>query len=107
MPQEGSTFVKQEGNTNTRGLMVAKMDSSIDNNMEKSSSNGVGQPKHLISIGCESLLQCDEVITQDNRHTHSSHENAYFTQSIIETSNSNSEICAQVKFDKPPKNQRA
>ena len=104
MPQEGSTFVKQEG-VNTRGLMVAKIDSS-DNKMEKSSSNGVGQPKHLISIGCESLLQCDEVITQDNRHTHSSHENAYFTQSIIETSNSNSEICAQVKFDKPPK-QRA
>ena len=61
--------------------------------------------KHLQSLGDESRIECDELV-QDNRHNQVdnslSNENAYFTQSLIETSNSNSEICAQVKFDKHP-----
>ena len=57
---------------------------------------GVSQTRHLQSIGGESLIVCDEAV-QDNRHAqidNSSQENAYFTQSLIETSNSQSEICA-------------
>ena len=89
MPQEGSTFVKNEEAAKT------------DNKMQSYQGD---QIKHLQSIGGELIIECDDVV-QDNRHNQVdnslSNENAFFTQSIIETSNSNGEICAQVKFDKP------
>ena len=79
MPQEGSTFVKFEDNAKT------------DN---KNAENCFGQVEHLHSLGGESIIEN----LQDNRQVQVdnslSNENAYFTSSLIETSNSNSEISA-------------